>query len=36
LRRQLRLNGSAAATIVVTRIAGQPSVLVVEPLAASL
>jgi SAM-dependent methyltransferase len=32
LRRQLRLRGSAAATIVVTRIAGQPSVLVVEPL----
>jgi hypothetical protein len=36
LRRQLRLHGSAAATIVVTRIAGQPSVLVVEPLTASL
>ena len=35
LRRQLRLHGSAAATIVVTRIAGQPSVLVVEPLTAS-
>jgi SAM-dependent methyltransferase len=34
LRRQLRLHGSAAATIVVTRIAGQPSVLLVEPLAA--
>jgi hypothetical protein len=32
LRRQLRLRGSAEATIVVTRIAGQPSVLVVEPL----
>ena len=32
LRRQLRLSGSAEATIVVTRIAGQPSVLVVEPL----
>jgi SAM-dependent methyltransferase len=36
LRRQLRLHGSAAATIVVTRIAGAPSVLVVEPLTASL
>jgi SAM-dependent methyltransferase len=32
LRHQLRLRGSAAATIVVTRIAGQPSVLVVEPV----
>jgi SAM-dependent methyltransferase len=32
LRRQLRLHGSAEATIVVTRIAGQPSVLVVQPL----
>jgi SAM-dependent methyltransferase len=32
LRRQLRLRGSAAATIVVTRIAGQPSVLLVEPV----
>jgi SAM-dependent methyltransferase len=32
LRRQLRLRGSAEATIVVTRVAGQPSVLVVEPL----
>jgi SAM-dependent methyltransferase len=32
LRRQLRLRGTAAATIVVTRIAGQPSVLLVNPL----
>jgi THUMP domain-like len=32
LRRQLRLRGSAAATIVVTRLAGQPSVLVVHPV----
>jgi SAM-dependent methyltransferase len=32
LRRQLRLRGGAEATVVVTRIAGQPSVLVVTPL----
>jgi THUMP domain-like/RNA cap guanine-N2 methyltransferase len=32
LRRQLRLRGSAEATIVVTRIAGRPSVLVVDPI----
>ena len=32
LRRQLRLRGTAATTIVVTRIAGQPSVLVVHSL----
>jgi hypothetical protein len=33
LRRQLRLHGDAEATVVVTRVAGQPSVLVVQPLA---
>jgi hypothetical protein len=32
LRRRLRLRGTAEATVVVTRIAGQPSVLVVTPL----
>ncbi|MDQ1667067.1 MAG: hypothetical protein QOH75_3098 [Actinomycetota bacterium] len=32
LRRQLRLAGSAEATIVVTRLAGAPTVLVVDPL----
>lgn len=31
LRRQLRLRGPAEATIVLTRVAGQPSVLVVRP-----
>ena len=32
LRRQLRLSGSAEATIAVTRVAGRPSGLVVAPL----
>ncbi len=32
LRRQLRLSGSGEATIVLTRVAGQPSVLLVRPL----
>ncbi len=32
LRRQLRLSGSGEATIVLTRLAGQPSVLLVRPL----
>ena len=31
LRKQLRLSGSATATVVLTRVAGQQSVLVVEP-----
>ncbi|MGZ4610529.1 MAG: THUMP-like domain-containing protein [Actinomycetes bacterium] len=34
LRRQLRLSGPAEATIVVTRVAGEPTVLLVTPLAA--
>jgi SAM-dependent methyltransferase len=32
LRHQLRLSGSAEATIVVTRVAGKPTVLLVDPL----
>jgi hypothetical protein len=32
LRRQLRLRGDAEATIVLTRVAGAPTVLVVEPV----
>lgn len=32
LRRQLRLNGPHEATVVLTRVAGAQSVLVVEPL----
>lgn len=32
LRRQLRLRGDAAATVVLTRVAGAPTVLLVEPL----
>jgi len=32
LRRQLRLHGSAEATVVVTRLGGRPSVLLVDPL----
>lgn len=34
LRRQLRLTGDAAATVVLTRVRGQPYVLVVEPVTA--
>lgn len=32
LRRQLRLGGEAAATVVLTRVAGEPSALLVQPL----
>jgi hypothetical protein len=32
LRRQLRLSGSAEATLVLTRVAGRQMVLVVEPV----